>query len=153
ARKGEEPDQIYWHDTPELREQLHAYCLRDVEIERALYHRLPPLPAAEQKLWQLDANINERGFHVDVTLAKAARDIVLAEQAAIDNEITRLTGGKITNANQVGRITDFVRRNGHALKSLNKRSVSAVLAHEPDETVRRLLELRREGARASVRKL
>src|SRR5262249_5073355 len=68
ARKGEEPDQIYWHDTPELREQLHAYCLRDVEIERALYHRLPPLPAAEQKLWQLDANINERGFHVDVTL-------------------------------------------------------------------------------------
>ena len=39
------------------------------------------------------------------------------------------------------------------MSSLNKRSVAAVLAHEPGEAVRCVLELRREGARASVRKL
>jgi hypothetical protein len=36
---------------------------------------------------------------------------------------------------------------------LTKRLVSAVLAQEPNATVRRVLELRRAGARASARKL
>ena len=39
------------------------------------------------------------------------------------------------------------------MKTLNKRSVSAVLAHNPSEEVRQLLELRREGSRASARKI
>jgi len=39
------------------------------------------------------------------------------------------------------------------IKSLTPHSISAILAHEPSDAVRRLLELRREGARASVSKL
>ena len=72
---------------------------------------------------------------------------------SINQEIADLTDGEITSIDQVERIRDYVERNGHQLTSLNKRSVSAVLAHEPDEAVRCVLELRREGARASVRKL
>src|SRR5262249_56033009 len=71
----------------------------------------------------------------------------------INAEITALTKGEITTADQVARIIAFVRRHGHVISSLTKRSVAAVLAHEPSDAVRRLLELRREGARASVRKL
>jgi Toprim domain/CHC2 zinc finger/DNA polymerase family A len=59
----------------------------------------------------------------------------------------------ITSIDQVERIRKYVERNGHQLTSLNKRSVAAVLAHAPSEAVRCVLELRREGARASVRKL
>src|SRR5262249_14770171 len=61
--------------------------------------------------------------------------------------------GEITTVNQVARIVAFVRRHGHLIPSLDKRSLATVLAQEPSDAIRRLLELRREGARASVRKL
>ena len=113
-----------------------------------------PLSPEEQALWVLDAEINARGFHVDVELARAAQKIVRQEQAAIDAEIPELTNGAITKAGQVGKIQAFVYERGHQLKGLTKRSISAVLARgEPADDVRRLLELRSEGERASVRKL
>jgi DNA polymerase len=134
------------------RARLALYCKRDVEAERAVYRRLPPLSAAEQALWELDAIINARGFHVDVALAKAARAMARSESAALDKESANLTAGEITSVNQVQRIVAFVRRHGHTLQSLTKRNVAALLADNPSDHVRSLLELRRLGARASTRK-
>jgi DNA polymerase len=153
ARKGEHRNAIHWIDSSKLRERLHRYCIHDVESERAVYHRLPQLSAAEHELWLLDAIINERGFHVDCDLARAARDIARVEQAAINGEIADLTDGEIASVNQAERIKDYIRRHGHTLTTLTKRSISAVLAHNPCDQIRRLLELRRDGARASTRKL
>jgi DNA polymerase len=134
------------------RARLALYCKRDVEAERAVYRCLPPLSPAEQALWELDAIINARGFHVDVALATAARAMARSESAALDTEIANLTAGEITSVNQVQRIVAFVRRHGHALQSLAKRNVVALLADSPSDHVRTLLELRRLGARASTRK-
>ena len=139
--------------TPGELDILAAYCANDVEIERALDHVVPPLSPAEQALWQLDFEINRRGFHVDRDLAVAARKLAAEEQAAVNRAIAVLTEGKITTANQVKRIRAFVEERGHALKSLAKRSVSAVLAHDPEQKVRQMLELRRDGSRAAARKL
>src|SRR5262249_5548344 len=66
--------------------------------------------------------------------------------------IAALTDNEITTVNQVERIKAFVRRHGHTLASLTKHSISAVLAHDPEDDVRQVLELRRQGARASTRK-
>jgi DNA polymerase len=152
-RKKDPPDLIRWHDSPEARKRLGEYCKHDVELERQVYRTLPPLSQAEQELFIFDAIVNQRGFHVDVELAKAARAIARNERIAINAQIAELTEGKITSVDQVARITEYVRQHGHQLASLGKRSVSAILAREPGEAVRRLLGLRREGARASVRKL
>lgn len=95
ARKGEDADVVHWHDDMERRLRLQEYCKRDVEVERLLFLRLPSLSADEQILWQLDQEINKRGFHVDLDLAEAARKIVLEEQAAIDADVAVLTGGKV----------------------------------------------------------
>jgi DNA polymerase len=152
-RKGEDPSLIYWHDGPELRQRLGLYCRRDVETERAIYHRLPQLSPAEQALWVLDAHINRRGFHIDRTLAVAGRELVGKEQECINAAISELTGGRICTANQVARIQNFVCERGHQLTSLSKRSVAALLAKKPSEDVRQLLELRRDGGRSSAHKL
>jgi DNA polymerase bacteriophage-type len=152
-RKRDAPGEIRWHDTPEARTQLAQYCKQDVIVERMLFNMLPPIPPVEQERWELDAVINERGFCTDVALAVAARDLARSERQHINAEIANLTDGEITSIDQVERIRTYVERQGHQLSSLNKRSVSAVLAHEPGEAVRCVLELRREGARASVRKL
>jgi DNA polymerase len=142
-----------WHDDPEKIARLGEYCARDVEVERALYHRLPHLSDAEQALWQLDAGINSRGFFVDTELAEAARKIVQAEQAAIEIEITRITGGAITSINQVAKMAALLRDRGHDVTSVTKQSVKALLARQPDGDIQRLLTLRQEGGRAAARKL
>jgi DNA polymerase len=151
-RKGEDAAVIYWIDDPKKHERLQRYCKRDVEVEREVYRRLPPLLPSEQLLWELDAIINARGFHTDVALTKAAREVARAEQISINTEIRTLTDGEIISVNQVEKIKAFVRRHGHTLEGLTKRSVSAVLAHNPSDNIRQLLELRRAGARASTRK-
>ena len=134
-------------------QRLYEYCRRDVEVERALFHQLPPLCASEQVLWALDARINARGFHVDRALAEAAQRIARSEQILIDGEIAKLTNGTITTAGQVAKIAAFLRERGHSLESLTKHNVATILANNPSDEVRRLLELRRDGSRASVRKI
>jgi DNA polymerase bacteriophage-type len=152
-RPGEDPNGIYWIDDPEKLRQLIAYNIRDVEVERELYRRLPPLSEAEQVLWQLDAAINRRGFRVDVPLAEAARKIVRERRGVINRELTELTGGRITSIAQVNRLANFLREHGHKVVGVGKRSVAAVLAHNPDADIARLLRLRQEGGKSSASKL
>ena len=152
-RKGEDPSLIYWLDDMERRLRLQEYCRRDVEIERELFKRLSPLSADEQALWRLDATINMRGFHVDRALAEAARQIVETEQQNINTKITELTGGAVTTIDQVARIKEFVNGKGHNVTTLSKRGVAAVLSKAPDGDAKTVLELRRDGGKASARKL
>jgi DNA polymerase len=151
-RPDEDPASLYWVDDSKKLRRLIAYNVRDVETERALYRRLPPLSDAEQILWQLDAAINRRGFHVDIPLAEAARKIVVERRATINRELAELTGGRITDrASQQNR--RLLKERGHKVAGVGKRSVAAVLAHRPDEDIARLLRLRREGGKASASKL
>jgi DNA polymerase len=147
-RKRDASGEIRWHDSPEAREQLAQYCKQDVIIERMVFNALPPMPPAEQERWELDALINARGFCTDIALATATRDLACNERRQLNAELAALTDGEITSIDQVARIKTYVEQHGHQLSSLNKRSVSAVLAHEPEEAVRCVLELRREGARS-----
>jgi CHC2 zinc finger/Toprim domain len=152
SHKNEDPNGTYWVDDPEKRKRLQIYCTRDVLAERGVYRHLPPLPPDEQALWELDAIINERGFFADLTLTLAARNVSRAEQVALNAEIAALTNGEITSIHQVEKIKEFIRRHGHTIESLTRRSVSQILRHDPSEVVRQLLELRRAGARASTKK-
>jgi DNA polymerase len=146
-RNDEDPAIIHWGGRDGDLELLYPYNRDDVEQERAVRRCVPPLSSHEQAVWCLDAEINDRGFSVDVGLATAKQEIVAQVRAAINAEIAALTGGAITTANQVAKIKAFVRKSGHQLKTLQKRSVSAVLARNPGKEVRQLLELRRDGGR------
>jgi DNA polymerase len=75
ARKSEDPAGIYFFDDDPRKQRLHAYCMYDVQILRELHQRLRPLSEAEQKLWELDQQINSRGFYVDREFAEAAHRI------------------------------------------------------------------------------
>jgi CHC2 zinc finger/DNA polymerase family A/Toprim domain len=153
AHKGEDPNGIYWHDDLDRRLRLQTYCKRDVDLERLIYHRLPLLSLDEQKLWELDAVVNRRGFGIDLELAEATRKIVHAEQEAIDAEIAELTGGRVTSINQVAKLSALLVELGHDVTGLTKKSVGALLAHGPEGNAKRLLELRQQGAQSAARKL
>ena len=48
ARKDEDPTSVYWFDDQERLGRLYEYCRSDVEVERELFARLPPLSSSEQ---------------------------------------------------------------------------------------------------------
>jgi DNA polymerase len=46
-KKEEDPTLVYWHEDSERRARLAEYCARDVDVERALYAKLPPLSSKQ----------------------------------------------------------------------------------------------------------
>jgi DNA polymerase len=154
ARKDEDPNGVYWFDDQERCQRLYEYCQQDVAVERELHERLRPLSSEEQQLWQLDAVIKARGFHVDRELAKAARRIAEAAGPEIDAELAEITGGAVTAINQIAKLQAWLKTQGCAIKSLDKKVVETALADlELPPIVRRALELRQEGGGAAVKKV
>jgi len=144
----------YWHDDQEHRERLYAYCAQDVETERALYRWLLPLSPDEQRLWELDQRINNRGFYVDGDLPEKANAIVTAAEHAIQAELQQITGGEIESASQVAKLLTWLAAHGCEVKDLQKATlVHALRRANLSPEVRRVLELRREAAHASAAKM
>src|SRR5262245_25625857 len=156
ARKGEDVDQVHWFDDDDRLQRLYEYCREDVEVERELFTRLPPLSPTEQAIWELSSRINQRGFCVDREFAQAARKIAEAAAPEIDREIAELTAGDVTSINQVARLTTWLQDHGCALESLDRKAIERQLVKGDNDLsplIRRVLELRLGGAQAAVKKI
>jgi DNA polymerase len=153
-RKGEDPDGIYWFDDEERRLKLYAYCRQDVEVERQLEKRLLPLRPDEQKLWWLDQRINDRGVYVDKSLCDGALKVVDRASDWLNDELAELTGGaagRVTNINQIGA---WLCERGCPMESLDKEHIeNALIRSDLPDDVRRVLEIRQEGARGANKKI
>ena len=156
AHKDEDPAGTYWFEDPERLDRLYSYCKQDVEVERELFERLPPLSPAEHVLWTLSCQINERGFYVDRAFAEAARRIAMAAAPEIDTELAELTGGAVIGINQVARLLQWLQQNGCTLKKLDRKAIGRQLDERGGElppSVQRVLELRLGGAQAATKKI
>ena len=154
ARQGEDPADVYWFDDADRLQRLYDYCRQDVEVERELHDRLRPLSTAEQALWVLSSQINERGFHVDRQFAEAARRIAQAAAPEIDAELAELTAGAVTGINQVARLLQWLQDQGCTVQTLGRKAIEQLLEQaELPPAVQRALELRLGGAQAAVKKI
>lgn len=151
AKKRKKPEDPAAHERDLA--LLLERCKGDVQATRAAYHspRLRPLLPEERRQLLLDAETNARGIKANIPFLEAMRTLAIQERNAVNTRLNELTAGVVTSVDQVKRIKETVNAHGHDMASLNKRSVSATLAHEPDDFVRELLELRQRGAYASVR--
>src|SRR5262245_36317767 len=121
--KDENPDGIYWFEDRKRLDRLYEYCRQDVEVERELFNRLPPLSASEQAPWELNCRINMRGFHVHRAFAQAARKIAEAAAPEIDAEIAEITKGAVTSISQVARLLSWLREQGCDLDNLGRKTI------------------------------
>jgi DNA polymerase len=154
-RQGEDPNGIYWFDDLDRRARLYEYCKQDVATERAISQRIPPLSAEEQKLWELDAEINDRGIPLDVELLRAALAAAKVEQDNIEEEFLAHTQGSPQNINQAAQLLTWLQKNGcDTVKDIRSATLEDLL-EDPDlpTTTRRVIELRLAGAHASANKL
>jgi DNA polymerase len=106
----------YWHNEPEKQSRLQRYAMRDVEVERAIDNRVPPLTDAEQRLWQLDAVVNEHGFYTEGALLKAGSCIEVAANQGVQEELARLTSGALVSTNQTDRLKTWLAERGCEVK-------------------------------------
>jgi CHC2 zinc finger/Toprim domain len=151
-RKGEKG--IHWVFDAEKLARLITYCAQDIQCCRAVWThpRLVHLTAPERQLQIIDAAINRRGVHFDRRFVECARALSIRERTALNNKLSELTDGAVTHVDETKRLLKYINKHGHNLISINRRSIATALAASPDEATRLVLEIRREGARASTRK-
>lgn len=142
-------------DAPDDWATFKAYCLRDVETERAIDRRLDWLDEAdpeairiERELYAADQRINDRGVLIDTVMASHAARIDAMLKAALVKEARELTG--LDNPNSVAQLRNWLEgRLGREYASLRKTDVMDIAASTDDPVVRRVMEIRAQAGKTS----
>ena len=136
---------------PEKWEMFKSYCVRDVDVEKAIRRKLCkfPIPEGEMELYRLDQRINDRGVPVDMGLVRQAVVCERLHKEVVTRRAYELTG--LENPNSVAQLKGWLGENGVEAESLSKKAV-AELIEESDGEVEELLRLRLLMAKTSVKK-
>jgi DNA polymerase len=143
----------YPHHAPEKWEDYKAYNKQDVVVEREISHVLNryPLPESERQLWSLDQRINDGGVRIDVDLVKHAIACDEQYKEKLMAEAVELTG--LDNPNSGPQLKAWLlEAEGMEVESLTKDTVPLLLDQVESDTARRVLELRQELSKTSIKK-
>lgn len=140
------------HD-PEKWQAFIRYNQQDVEVERAVRKVLEkyPMPESEWRLWFIDQEITDRGVRIDPVLVQHAIECSERHKAKLEAEAIKLTG--LENPNSVAQLKEwFEKAEGLEIESLNKKAIPALMKEVESATAERVLELRQELSKTSIRK-
>ena len=142
----------YPADAPEKWELFRRYNIRDVDVETDIRERLSrwPRPQAELDAWALDQRINDRGVRLDVALVDQALKLDAEYSARLKDEAQELTG--LPNPKSDSQLKGWLAGRGLVTDSLDKEAIPALLTAAQDDTTRRVLMLRQEMGKTSVKK-
>ena len=94
----EEDDWVYPNDTPENRARLVEYCALDVGAMMDSYFLMPELSFMEQRVWECDCVINERGVYLDQEFAAACTEVADARSGELSDEAFLHSNGHLPNS-------------------------------------------------------
>lgn len=141
------------HHEPEKWELFKNYCIQDVVTETEIYKRLSnfPVPQEEQELWVLDQKINAYGVKIDTELVRGALNINDAVTAELTEEAVQVTG--LDNPNSAAQLGKWLKeKTGQDIENLQKGTVSELIENLEDKEAVRVLEIRQELAKTSIKK-
>lgn len=140
------------HD-PQKWQTFMDYCRQDVEVERAIKRKIAkfPLKDSEQKLWEYDQRINDRGINLDLTIVENAIAFSHTYQAECTEKAVEITG--LENPNSLIQLKGWIKeQTGEEVKSLCQEALAELLATAENEDVKEVLRLRAEMSKTSVAK-
>ena len=138
---------------PEKWELFKKYCMQDVVTENEILNRLSafPVPEEEEKLWQMDVRMNVFGVRVDTGLIDGALTIDAISTQDLTDEAVKTTG--LSNPNSTSQLLQWLAEQGVQMHNLQKATVEETLKQEAlPESVRRILEIRQQLGKTSVKK-
>lgn len=131
-----------------------TYCMQDVVTEMSVENMLSAFPVSDevQKQWELDQSINAYGVRLDLELVGGAIRCSEAITAKLMDEATAITG--LDNPKSVAQLKKWLEdETDSEIESLSKASVAEMLGKDtPQENVKRVLQLRQELSKSSVKK-
>lgn len=150
-RKASKNNPSTRHDDPAELQRLYEYCKKDVEAERELFLKLPPLHPKERKIWVLNQEMNLRGFTVDRKLVKGALHCIARTTAKLDKRFVELTG--LDSARQCDKTKALLKTLGLVLPDLKAPTVEdAIRSKKTPEVCRDILEIRQAVTKSSTAK-
>lgn len=139
---------------PDDWEEFLQYAEQDIVTLRELAAALPSwnYTGQELTLWHLDQVINDRGFHVDLDLARGAVAAVAREQARLVKTMQDLTGGLVPT--QGAALREYVKEHcGVDLADMRAATLREhIAAGEIPDNARDILAIRLEAVRTSTAK-
>lgn len=112
---------------PEKWERYKAYNIRDVEVEQEIRRILLRFgfDESEQRLWEIDQNINDIGVGLDKELAEQAAKLDEEIKEGLKIKAKELSG--LENPNSVAQIKNWIfDETGIAVESLEKKAIAGV---------------------------
>lgn len=141
------------HHAPDKWHLFVEYNRQDVVAESAIYETLKSfaVPDGEQRLWELDCLTNELGVRADMQLVNGVRGIARHHMDTLVAEAMRIT--HLANPNSAAQLTAWLREQGADVTDIQKDTVTTLLeSGRINDKVRRMLEIRQELGKASVKK-
>ena len=138
---------------PEKWELFKEYCGQDVVTEHEILKRLSafPVPEEEEDQWRLDVQMNAYGVRVDTDLIEGALELDARSTLELTEEAQKITG--LSNPNSTSQLLDWLMEKGTDLPNLQKATVAETLTQtDLSESVRRVLEIRQQLGKTSVKK-
>ena len=137
--------------TGEKWELFKSYNRRDVEVEMAIQQRLfkYSVPPSVWEEYVLDQEINDRGIRLDMPFVENAVQIDALTKEKLTGRLKALTG--LENPNSVLQMKAWLKEQGVAAESLDKKSVMALLT-TVQSPISDVLMLRQQLAKSSVKK-
>ena len=139
-------------------QDFKKYCINDVRVERSIRKVLEKvkLPESEQRLWELDQEINDRGVLVDTKMLENAIYYDNEFKSSLIEKLKLITN--IDNPKSNTQMKDYLKSLGLEVTSLSKESVKILLNSEEVknnlhyETIKEVLHLRAMLNKTSTKK-
>lgn len=143
----------YPHHDPAKWNTFKQYCVQDVVTEMAVGAKLEafPVPEQEQRLWEIDQQINAYGATVDTDLVNSALYLDNVSTQELMTEAIQISG--LENPKSVKQLTKWLEdETGEEIENLQKETVKSLIAATDDGAAKRMLEIRQELSKTSVKK-
>lgn len=138
---------------PDKWELFKQYCMQDVVTENEILRRLDrfPMPAEEERLWQMDVLMNAFGVRIDTGMLEGALVINGFCEQQLTEEAVRLTG--LANPNSEKQLSVWIyEKTGDKVPNMQKATVSEMLGRNYPKDVHRMLEIRQQLGKTSIKK-
>lgn len=138
---------------PEKWEAFKQYCIQDVTVEKNIRKKLQAFETTptERECWILDQKINDRGVMVDGLLIKNAIRFDRKKSEELIQKAVEIT--KLENPNSLPQLKKWLNEQTDGeITTLTKKDTPKILANTDNETVKKVIKIRQELGRTSVKK-
>lgn len=141
-------------DKPEEWLQFMAYCMGDVEAERAIDDKLSFMQRTEteRRIWALDQKINDTGVMLDLDLAEAATTLDEHQSKIFEKRYEEISG--LSSPKMLGKLKDWIyQKTGEEVSAITKGNLPVLFEkYKAYPDIKEALEIRQLLSRSSVSK-